>query len=317
LTNKLPEVRTPPRSSAPEVPPPYRVRWRAFIAASAALVLAFGLPLYQLARFAMASELYSYTVIVPVISLYLVWLKRKKLPTASPPDRRIAALLLGAGGVVLAAYWLVGRSGPALTVEDALSFSMLAFVLLFVGLCALFLGRALLRALTFPLAFLVCMVPLPLAASDGIEIFLQHRSASAAAWFFKLYGTPFFRVETYFQLPGFSLNVAPECSGIHSSLALFITSLVASYLFLRSPWRRTLLCLAVLPLAILRNGLRVFIIGELCVHVGPEMIDSYIHRHGGPIFFVLSLVPFFLLLLLLIRSERRRSQPSPSTPESS
>ena len=156
-----------------------------------------------------------------------------------------------------------------------------------------------------------------IAARRARVVFTAARSASAAAWFFKLYGTPFFRVETYFQLPGFSLNVAPECSGIHSSLALFITSLVASYLFLRSPWRRTLLCLAVLPLAILRNGLRVFVIGELCVHVGPEMIDSYIHRHGGPIFFVLSLVPFFLLLLLLIRSERRRSQPSPSTPESS
>jgi exosortase C (VPDSG-CTERM-specific) len=191
---------------------------------------------------------------------------------------------------------------------------MAALVLLFIGLCAFFLGRTLLRAITFPLGFLVCMAPLPVAVSDALETFLQHRSAAAAAGFFKLYGTPFFRVETYFQLPGFSLNVAPECSGIHSSLALFITSLLAAWLFLRSPWKRAILCLAVLPLAVLRNGLRVFVIGELCVHVGPEMIDSYIHRHGGPVFFVLSLVPFFLLLLLLLKTERRRQKPGAAKP---
>ncbi len=63
--------------------------------------------------------------------------------------------------------------------------------------------------------------------------------------------------------------------------------------------------LAVIPLAVLRNGFRVFTIGELCVHIGPQMIDSPIHHQGGPLFFILSLVPFLLLLYLLIRSERR------------
>ena len=62
--------------------------------------------------------------------------------------------------------------------------------------------------------------------------------------------------------------------------------------------------MAVLPLALLRNGFRVFTIGELCVHYGMRMIDSPIHRKGGPVFFVLSLVPFFLLLVWLRRGDR-------------
>ena len=114
-----------------------------------------------------------------------------------------------------------------------------------------------------------------------------------------------------FQLPGFSMEVAPQCSGIHSSLALFITSLLAGYFFLRSRWKRATLAVAVIPLAMLRNGFRVFTIGELCVHIGPEMINSYIHHHGGPFFFVLSLVPFFLLLYFLMRSDRLLLQPAP------
>ena len=119
---------------------------------------------------------------------------------------------------------------------------------------------------------------------------------------------PVFRQGLEFQLPGFALLVAPECSGIHSSLVLFITSLLAGYLFLKTPTRRVLLTVAVIPLALLRNGFRVFVIGELCVNVSPDMINSPIHNRGGPIFFALSLIPFFLLLYWLRRSEAKRER---------
>jgi exosortase/archaeosortase family protein len=76
---------------------------------------------------------------------------------------------------------------------------------------------------------------------------------------------------------------------------------MAGRMILRQPGRRAILCLAVIPLALLRNGFRVFVIGQLCIHIGPRMIDSPIHRHGGPIFFALSLVPLFLLLYYLHR----------------
>jgi exosortase/archaeosortase family protein len=85
---------------------------------------------------------------------------------------------------------------------------------------------------------------------------------------------------------------------------LFITSLIASHLFLESPWRRIVLVAFVIPLAIVRNGFRILVIGLLCVHFGPHMIDSVIHHRGGPLFFVLSLGPLFLLLAWLRRQER-------------
>jgi exosortase/archaeosortase family protein len=60
----------------------------------------------------------------------------------------------------------------------------------------------------------------------------------------------------------------------------------------------------VIPLAIVRNAFRILVIGLLCVHVGPQMIDSIIHRRGGPLFFALSLGPLFLLLVWLRRQEK-------------
>jgi len=65
---------------------------------------------------------------------------------------------------------------------------------------------------------------------------------------------------------------------------------------------------AVIPLGILRNGLRIVFIGLLCVHGGPEMINSIFHRRGGPPFFVLSLIPLFFLLWWLRRGETVGSQ---------
>jgi exosortase/archaeosortase family protein len=59
-------------------------------------------------------------------------------------------------------------------------------------------------------------------------------------------------------------------------------------------------------LGIIRNAFRVLTIALLCVHVDTRMIHHWIHQHGGPIFFVLSLIPFSLLLLYLRRSETGR-----------
>jgi exosortase/archaeosortase family protein len=109
-------------------------------------------------------------------------------------------------------------------------------------------------------------------------------------------------------LPGIVIQVAQECSGIRSSLVLFITSLLASYLFLKSPWRRAVLVSLVIPLAILRNGFRILVIGLLCVYVGPQMINSVIHHRGGPLFFALSLIPLFLLLWWLRKGKRSEAK---------
>jgi exosortase C (VPDSG-CTERM-specific) len=148
------------------------------------------------------------------------------------------------------------------------------------------------------------MVPFPTPVHIAIETFLQHGSAAVAYAFFQVSGMPVFMDNLYFQLPGFDMQVAPECSGIHSSLALLITSLAAGQLFLRSPWRRAALAAFVIPLALIRNGFRVFTIGQLCVRISPDMIESWIHRQGGPVFFALSLIPFSFVLYYLYRSER-------------
>lgn len=275
------------------------------IGALLALGLAFSWPAYQLVRFALGSELYSHVILIPFVSAYLVWLKRSQLSWSGRPLYAIWPIAFIAAAAGFVAWYFIEQGSPTPHLQNALAFAVYALVLSLTGICCWLFTRTTLRTIAFPLGFLVCTAPFPLAVEAGFEKLLQHGSSMVAQVFFQIIGTPVFREGTFFHLPGFKMQVAPECSGIHSTLVLFITSLFAGQLLLRSNWSRTLLILAVLPIALLRNGLRVTTIGELCIRIGPEMIDSFIHRHGGPIFFAISLVPFSLLLFFLLKRERR------------
>lgn len=281
---------------------------RGFILVSIILVICFAGPLWQWGRYAWASELFSYVLIIPVLSIFFASSKRQELAFDSKPVRSLSTFPLFFGGGVLVAVWWARRHGWSPVPEDYLAAMTFAFLSLFLSVCFFFLGTETLRRLSFSLFLLFFMVPFPAILQDAITGFLQHRSADVAQLLFALSGMPLLRHDTVFLLPGFPLEVAPECSGIHSSVVLLITSLVAGYVCLRSPWRRALLTISVIPLALLRNGFRVFTIGQLCVNVSPDMINSYIHRKGGPIFFALSLIPFFLILLFLWRSEKTRER---------
>jgi exosortase C (VPDSG-CTERM-specific) len=277
---------------------------RNFAIATAILVLCFSLPLYDLMRLAATDNLYSYILLIPFISAYLAWLKKSDLSRHSEPARKLAGVFLAAGLAVIGGYWFAVSAHARLVQVDYLAWTILAFLLFLTSGCCLFLGQKNMRVLVFPVGFLIFMIPLPALLRHELETSLQFGSAAVAEWFFILTNSLYFRDGLFFQLPDITLEVAPECSGIHSSIALLITSVLAGHLFLRRPWKRVVLALVVIPLAVLRNGFRIFTIGELCVHIGPEMIKSPIHRHGGPLFFILSLIPFFLLLIYFRKSEQ-------------
>jgi len=278
---------------------------RRFLAFTGGLVVAFSLPLISLARHAAGSSLHSHILLVPFVSLYLLAVQRRRLPTEFQSSLA-PGMAFGIGGLaVLGAAWWFG-SASKLSENDHLALMALSFLCLLVAGGHVFLGTRWMKAAMFPVAFLLFMIPLPDQVVIWLETGSKLASAEAAAMLFNLTGMPVLRDGTVFQLPGIRLEVAQECSGIRSSWVLFITSLVASHMFLETRWRRIALVALVIPLGILRNGFRIVVIGWLCVEVGLHMIDSVIHRRGGPVFFALSLIPLFFLLWWLRRAETRR-----------
>jgi exosortase C (VPDSG-CTERM-specific) len=283
------------------LPRSQRFRFAGYAGWILAASVAFTLPLARLMVHAAQSDLHSYIPLVPVVTVYLLFIRRGSL-AAAYGSSVFGAFILGGIGLMAFAAGVAWQA--RLSVNDGLALMALAYVSIIAAGGFLFLGSKWMATAAFPVAFLFFMVPLPDAAATALERASVLASADVSAFLFKITGTPLVRDGQVFMLPGIVLEVAQECSGIRSSWVLFITSLLASHLFLESRWRRIVLVAFVIPLAIVRNAVRILVIGLLCAHIGPHMIDSIIHRRGGPLFFVLSLGPLLLFLLWLRRQER-------------
>lgn len=285
-----------------------RFRWRHYTAVGLLLFLAlsFSPCLYGLLQLGLKDDLFSHLLLIPVVSCYLVVAERGRPPSPlrTAPLWTVFWLMLGGG--CLAYYFFMRPEGAGTGLNDDLfwpSFSLVLFVYAITAGC---FGRSVLRTYWFELFFLMFMVPLPSPWIHGISVFLQYASADALEWVLSVTGTPFFRDGVFFYLSGLTLEVAIECSGIRSTLVLFITALLAGRLFLRRAWTKIALVGVVIPLGILRNAVRITTLALLTIHVDAGVIKGPIHTRGGPIFFALSLVVLFALVWLLRFVDRGR-----------
>jgi exosortase C (VPDSG-CTERM-specific) len=270
---------------------------------------AFARPLRELVRYAAHSDVHSYVLLIPFVAAYLIYIRWKDLSRELSSSWGFALLLAATGAGALFASLHFSELGQ----NDYMTLTALSFVCFVIAGVFLFFGSKWALSAMFPLFFLAFTIPLPEVAVDSLENASKEASAEVANWLFLISGTPFLRNGTLFQLPGITIAVAKECSGIRSSLVLVITSLLAANMFLRATWRQALLVCAVIPLGLSRNGLRILVISLLCIHIGPEMINSVIHRRGGPFFFAVSLVPLFAMLWLFRRQECKRREETAGT----
>lgn len=296
--------------------------------------------LTRLVRLALEVDLHSHVLLIPFIAGYLIWLRRRELNDAHRPEdsakREVPSGRAQGGargepnqrgrcspggsaapistlhassvgwvvlvlGVALAGLGLLvgGRLAPV----DTLALQTASFLCLVVAGFAWFQGAGFVKEHAFALAFLVFMIPMPTLVENGLEVFFQNASAEASYWMYQLTGTTVLRTGRTFELPGLTIEVAQECSGIRSSYVLFIVSLLAGNLLLNNRKHRWLLALFVIPLGVVRNGIRILTISLLTIHWDPKVIDSPLHHRGGPIFFALSLIPLFALVCWMKRRE--------------
>ena len=146
------------------------------------------------------------------------------------------------------------------------------------------------------------MVPIPRSILQSTNSFLQIRSADATYVLLKVARVPVLRTDpVHLSVPGLDIEVAAECSGIRSSIMLFVVSLVIGYLFLESWWKRALFTLLVVPVTILKNGLRIFVLATLGVYVDRSYLTGRLHHQGGILYFLLALALLALVLYGLRR----------------
>lgn len=236
-------------------------------------------PLRDLLTSPTHTDYYSHIMLIPLVSGLLIYSGRKTIFTDPRYSCAMGAPILLIGSLIYLIGWYRGHQLNQNDYSALLTFSGILF---WIGDFILFYGMQAFRTTVFPVLFLAFMIPIPSLLMDRIIYLLLVGSNEVTYMLFGVIGIPFLQDGFTFHLPGVSIEVAKECSGIRSSLGLFITSILAGHLFLRRGWEKFILAIFVFPVAVLKNGIRIVTLSLLAIYVDEKFLThSFLHHSGA------------------------------------
>jgi len=239
---------------------------------------------------------YSHGFLVPLLSAYLIWQRRDKL--------REVPRHASWWGMVMVAFSLGLLFLGSLGAE--LSLTRLSMLGTLCGLIVYFTGGAMLRAVAFPMAFLLFAIPIPVVVYNEIVFPLQFIASKFATRVLELLNLfPVMREGNVLILPHMRLEVVEACSGIRSLMSLLALAAGYGYLVEKSVAVRWFLIVAMVPLAIVSNGTRVMITAIMANYFGPKAAEGFMHEFSGWVIFVVATIMFLTLhsLITLVRKK--------------
>ena len=280
---------------------PLRERhFAAYFALMAASLLLGWQAFWETIMLAWQDDKYTHILLVLPISVLMIFAERRLLRENRSWGLRQGSALVLAAIVIACSSWIDSAS---LTVDMLLAFRMFALVLSWTGFFFLCFGPKASGQLMFPLLFLFGLVPLPKIALDSVIALLQIGSAWSAHAFFAAVGVPVFQQGVLLTIPGLTVQVAQECSSIRSSSMLFATAMVMAQILLCSFWRKAFIAVLAIPLSVLKNGLRIFVIAMLGTRVDPGYLTGRLHHQGGALFFAIALAVTVVLIWMLRKGD--------------
>ncbi len=226
---------------------------------------------------------FEHGIFVPLFALFVIWQDRKRLQTIAPTPSWAGLPLVWLSMLVL----VVGVLGAEIFLPRV------SLLILLAGLIILFLGRTFFRAVLFPWAFLILMIPIPNLIISRVTFPLQLLAARLATALLELVGVPVLLQGNVITLATIQLDVAEACSGIRSLLSLVTLAIIYGYLMESRKWVRVVLACAALPIAVGANSFRVFVTGLLVQYWDPDKAMGFFHEFEGWLVFVVALIMLF------------------------
>ena len=232
---------------------------------------------------------FSHGFLIPFFAAFLLWDKREKLRSL-PIQPSWSGLVV----VVLSLFeLLLGVLGADLFLQRT------SFVLLVAGIVWTLLGPRFLREVRFVLFVLVLAIPLPAILYNRITFPLQLQASTFASQILQLVGVPVLRDGNIIQLPAMPLEVAEACSGIRSLMSLFTVAVIYGYFLERQTWRRTVLALSAVPIAVAANVVRIVGTGLCVQYWNPEKALGFFHEFSGWLMFLVSLACLYIVHIVM------------------
>jgi len=274
-------------------------RWLLFSVWIVVSSVLFAKPLIALVRLSLTNDNASHLILIPFLTAGLLFIERRTIFNNLSFDPGGGIFLFLSVIIAISVRW----AGDKLIPDLRLTSNVVAVILLWIAGFAFSFGKAAVKSAHFSLLFLFLTVPLPNFLLERVISLLQSGSAEIADVLFNLTGVPVLREGLVFHLPGVNIEVARECSGIRSTMALFILALPVVHYGLHSLWKKLFFLTCAFFMMVLKNGIRIVTLSLLAVYVDPNFLFGTLHRDGGIVFFLLGLLLLLPVLLLLQRGE--------------
>lgn len=262
-----------------------RVAWNIWVPALSVLILIlYGPILESLVLNWWRDPNYGHGFLVPVFAGFVFWRERRKWEAVPLKPANFGLLIM----VAAIALLLAGSLGAELFTSR---FSLLVLI---AGIAVFLAGWKFLRAVFFPLGFLILMIPIPVIIYNQITFPLQLLASRFATFWLQLINVPVLREGNLIILPNYTLEVVDACSGIRSLMTLITLAVAYGYLVENRRWIRWLLVIIMVPIAIVSNSIRIFGAGVLTYQFGPKMAEGFFHEFSGWVIFVAALLLMFL-----------------------
>jgi len=243
-----------------------------------------------------SKEDFSYSYLVPLIVLYLLWEKKDKLKTVvSNPGWFGLAVLLS--GIFL--FWLGELGGEFYTIYLSSWFVLN-------GLLWLHLGWKKLTIIAFPVFLILTMFPPPNFIYNKLSVGLKLISTKLAVAMLQLYGMSAHREGNIIDLGFTQLQVVDACSGLRYLIPLIVLGILLAYFFKASFWKRALIVISTVPLSIITNSLRIALTGILYEIWGAKVAEGFFHGFSGWFIFMFSLTVLLLEMWVLKKVQGSR-----------
>lgn len=232
---------------------------------------------------------FSHGFLVAPFAIFLLWDKRKVL-RETPIKQTWSGLWLLVAAIFVLFMGIYGAE---------LFLSRLSLVMLLAGIVWTLCGRAMLREMRFAILVLLLAIPIPAVLFNQITFPLQLLASRMASAILPLFGVPVLRDGNIIQLPSMQLEVAEACSGIRSLMSLFAVAIFYGYFLERSTWRRVILALASIPIAVFANAARIVGTGLCVQYWNPDKAVGFFHEFSGWLMFIISLCCLYLVHSLM------------------
>jgi exosortase D (VPLPA-CTERM-specific) len=275
-----------------------RVTSPAYVVSAFAIVatlISFAPFFYEVFDFRTLAPDTGFGIVLPFVSLFLIWRQRDQL-RGIPITGSWYGLLLVAAGLALRAI------GAFSTMSTVVRYG---FLLVLYGLVLSYTGPKLFRRLGAPLAILIFMVPLPMYLTGMLTLDLQLISSIIGVWIIRAFGISVFLEGNVVDLGTMQLEVAEACSGLRYLLPLMVLALMVAYLYRGEAWKRILIFLVSIPITVLMNSIRIGFIGITVEYWGRHMAEGVLHDFEGWLVFMFSVAAVLLVAFGLTKVGRR------------